>query len=117
MFEQLQIKFSKDTTWKKSDRCGWNLPGCLKKINITQEQYYLKGNMCEKCTTKINLRLKEINMEREIKNIEIQIKVLRQEMDKLGDKLEQEMSEEARATIVYLMEQKYARIRELMGLL
>lgn len=111
--EILELKFKTDTTWKKKKRCGW----CKSKINITQEQYSLKGNICEKCTTKINLRLKEINMEREIKNIEIQIKVLRQEMDKLGDKLEQEMSEESRATIVYLMEQKYARIRELMGLL
>lgn len=112
-FEQLNLKFGTDTTWQKSDRCGW----CKAKINITQEQYFLKGNICEKCTTKINLRLKEINMEREIKNIEIQIKYLRQEMDKLGDKLEQEISEEARKTIVYLMEEKYARIRELMGLL
>lgn len=112
-FEQLQIKFGTDTEWKKKKRCGW----CKSKIDITQEIYLLKGNICEKCTTKINLRLKEINMEREIKNIEIQIKVLRQEMDKLGDKLVQEISEEARATIVYLMEQKYARIRELMGLL
>lgn len=112
-FEQLNLKFGTDTTWQKSNRCGW----CNKKIYITDQQYSLKGNICEKCTTKINMQLKERNREREITNIEIQIKYLRQEMDKLGDKLEKEMSEEARQTIVYLMEEKYAKIRQLMGLL
>ena len=83
---------------------------------MTNEQYHNKGNICEVCASKINTSMGD-SKRQEMSAINQAIKEMRQEMDYLGSKLNEEVTEGEREIIVEMMEQKFMRIKKLEKLL
>jgi len=104
--EELNLKFGEETNWCRTGRCGW----CEVKINISEKTYLTKGNICEKCTSEINI--KHIRNITDIKYRKAQmaeeIKEKAQErMEIFGEILNEEISEETRQVVVEKMQQEY----------
>lgn len=89
--------------WEKKNRCGW----CEAKINISDEQYRLKGNICAECITMLNKKYQE-NMDKEMKQRKQEKEF---ELTRLGTLLEQDISENARATIEEKMKKLHNEIK------
>lgn len=97
----LNIKFGKDTKWEKTGKCGW----CTKKINITDNQYLIKGNICLSCTTMINKKLETIKHDKEYNKLHP-----KEKMEVLSEILEDPITEEERIEVVVEMEKEYNNI-------
>jgi len=89
--------------WHKTNKCGF----CEKKLNISEEQYRLKGNICLECTAKINKKHKE-NMDMEMKQRKLEKQA---EMNRLGSRLGDEITEEERVKIVDKMMKLHTEIK------
>lgn len=113
-FEQLNLRFGEQTRWYRTSKCGW----CDSQLLITEEQYKIKGNICSKCTMKINVIMNNVEKkeERHIKEENHKIRELKEEMDKLGDLLDNEITEEETKSIVEKMEVLWSKIQELKRL-
>lgn len=103
---ELGIKFGEGTTWIQKTRCGW----CKRTpLHHTEQSYKLRGNICNKCSSMINDKhIQHINEERKKRLDE-----KKEEMERLGGRLEQEMTEKERQTIVERMMKLHTEIRHI----
>lgn len=101
---ELGLKFGEGTVWLQKTKCGW----CKKtKLCHTYDQYLLKGNICNKCSTIINDKHIESIRQERIQRLEEK----KLEMERLGNKLDQEITEEERQEIVDKMMRLHTEIK------
>ena len=89
--------------WQKRNICGW----CEKETYFTDDWYRSKGNMCVDCITKINSKYIKLMNDEQDKRIEAKKRLL----DKLGEKLEEELTEAERQKIVAKMMKLHKQIK------
>lgn len=88
---------------EQKNKCAWRLDGCKKNINMTEDQYLAKGNICVECNT----RIVKIHME----NIQKQKDIRRQTLEALGQQLDKDLTEEETKEIVDEMQNIYYELK------
>lgn len=109
--QELNIKFGRETIWYKSETCKWcpriRKGRTINKLNYTQLQYLQRGNICQECSSVItNNHMNNIKEEMEQRYQE-----KKKELDRLGEILDKDISEEVRAKIVDKMMSLHSQIK------